>query len=83
MKLVLDIKGETDLQMLLMLLKRLKISYVIPEKTVGTDQNGARLQKNYDAEAIQNMIAGIQQRKVFAEITDPVEWQRQLRNEWE
>lgn len=91
MKLVLDINRETDLQMLLMLLERLKIPYTqITEKapakesmSVKTAANGASEQKNYDAESIEKLLADIQRHQVFNEITDPVEWQKKVRDEWE
>jgi uncharacterized NAD-dependent epimerase/dehydratase family protein len=91
MKLVLEISQETDLKMLLMLLERLKIPYtklaeknpvrkLKPAKAVA---NGASGQKNYDETAIEKLLAEIQQRQVFNEITDPVEWQKKVRDEWE
>lgn len=35
-----------------------------------------------DKKAILAVITELNQRKVFADITDPVEWQRSLRDEW-
>lgn len=90
MKLVLDINREKDLQMLLMLLERLKIPYTklaentpeesMPAKVVVRDTSE---EKNYDSDAIGKIISKIRQRQVFNEINDPVEWQKNLRNEWE
>ncbi len=91
MKLVLDVSREKDLQILLMLLERLKIPYTkLVEKASATEPkpaiavaNGASEQKNYDANAVEKVLSEIQQRQVFNEITDPVEWQKKLRDEWE
>ena len=91
MKLVLEINRETDLQMLLMLLERLKIPYtklaekapVRESKPAKTIANGTSEQKNYDVDAIEKLLADIQQRQVFNEITDPVEWEKKVRDEWE
>lgn len=39
-------------------------------------------EKNYDPQKIQLILNKIKKKKIFDKIEDPVEWQRNLRNEW-
>jgi hypothetical protein len=34
-------------------------------------------------EKLRNILKKMQQKQLFSKITNPVEWQKQLRNEWE
>ncbi len=91
MKLVLEINQNQDWEMLLLLFQRLKIPYFIQKE----EQKAAILEpsakkngvvspsKNFDAEAINRLLDEIGQRNLFAGISDPVAWQKQLRDEWE
>ena len=40
-------------------------------------------ERNYDPERIKMLLAEIQGMGVFDSIDDPVEWQKELRDEWE
>jgi hypothetical protein len=38
---------------------------------------------NFDIQQIESIIVLMKEKKVFENITDPSEWQKKLRNEWE
>ena len=39
-------------------------------------------EKNYDPQKIQSILNKLKKEKIFDKIDNPVEWQRNLRNEW-
>lgn len=85
MKVVLDIKNELDLTVLLPLLERLKIPFSIPQKGVEeklAKSSPASNAKNYDAAKLEALFSDLQQMKAFAQIEDPSDWQRKIRDEW-
>ncbi|MBI5219023.1 MAG: hypothetical protein HY958_08845 [Bacteroidia bacterium] len=40
-------------------------------------------EKNYDIKLLKNLVHQASKADVFSTITNPVEWQRQIRNEWQ
>ncbi len=94
MKVVLEIKNEVDLTFLLPLLKRLRIPFNVPnpgtiekrangkpKATFKTDE-GATALKNFDLSRLEKLFNELHAMKAFAQIEDPIAWQRQLRDEW-
>ncbi len=86
MQIVLDIKNESDLALLLPLLERLKIPFTYPKNSTGTEvskpEKEAASVKNFDPEKLQALFAHLQKMNAFAQIQDPVSWQKQQRDEW-
>lgn len=93
MQLIVEIEEQYDLQLLIQLLERLKISY----KPLITKKNGKKrpvksglenplhtsTQKHFDIDEIERLFDKLHAMNAFADISDPVEWQRKLRNEWD
>ncbi len=44
--------------------------------------NESDSEKNYDIKLLKNLVHQAAEADVFSTITNPVEWQRQIRNEW-
>ena len=44
--------------------------------------NESENEKNYDIKLLKNLVHQAAKADVFSTITNPVEWQRQIRNEW-
>jgi hypothetical protein len=90
MKLVLEIKHEKDLKLLLPLLERLKIqvaelpTFFSPNKKKGKKgtPKSPSPSKNYNALELAALFDQLKGMNAFSEITDPVAWQKQLRDEW-
>lgn len=90
MRLVLEIKHEKDLKILLPLLERLKIrvaelpAMLTPKKNSNTGEtpNQVPTEKNFDPEKMASLFEELKGMNAFSEITDPVAWQKQLRDEW-
>ena len=90
MRLLLEIKHEKDLKLLLPLLERLKIqvselpSFFSPKKNKTSQGDSEHLltSKNYDPEKLSGLFDQLKSMNAFSELTDPVAWQKQLRNEW-
>ena len=74
--LTLNIKNTTDYQLLLQLAKRLgiELSVKAEQKAKPSVSQYQKLKKNLDS---------IKKNELFKGIKDPVQWQKQLRNEWE
>lgn len=85
MKIVLDVKNEMDLTVLLPLLERLKIPFTLPNNASGkaaTKVNTDTKEKNFDAKKLEALFNDLQQMRAFAQIEDPSDWQRRIRDEW-
>jgi hypothetical protein len=62
----------------LMLMKMLRsMSFV---KEIETDLSVEKNENQFDS--IKNILSTIEPGSAFSEIKDPVEWQKQIRNEW-
>jgi hypothetical protein len=96
MKIVLEINNEGDWAALLPLLERLQIPFTnLSGKTAGqAGKNGEAVKsdaakaeekskKNYDIEKLERLFNELHSINAFANITDPVAWQKQIRDEWE
>ena len=87
MQIVLEIKNEHDLEILLPLLERMNIPF---SRIEGKRQSKAKTsstakikaQKNFDVEQLENLFDELQAMNAFSTVDDPVEWQKQLRDEW-
>lgn len=85
MKVVLDIKNEMDLTVLLPLLERLKIPFSMPKnKHADANYKSENSARNFDLEKLESLFQELQQMKAFAQIEDPSDWQRRIRDdEWD
>ena len=84
MKVVLDIKNEMDLTVLLPLLERLQIPFSFSKKGTAEEmvQTRSSTTKNFDAAKLASLFNELQQMKAFAQVEDPSDWQRRIRDEW-
>ncbi len=93
MQLIVEVERQQDLQLLTQFLEQLKISYTpLPPKknsknrltkTVQKASSDTAIQKNFDIDKMEALFDKLHAMNAFADITDPVEWQRQLRDEWD
>lgn len=87
MRLVLEIKHEQDLKILLPLLERLKIKVSelpsMMKLRKGKDDKPESGKKNYDPDHLASLFEQLKGLNAFSEISDPVAWQKQLRDEWD
>jgi|GEM_PF-4830264 len=92
-QLIVKIEKQQDLQLLTQLLERLKISYAPLPAQKKAKKRAAKpapvaapdiaTEKTFDIDKIEALMDEIHRRGIFASITDPVEWQRQQRDEWD
>lgn len=76
MKIItLKIKNKYDYNLLLLLVKRLglDISYISEEN----EKTQIKQMRN-----IYKLLDSVKKNELFKEIKDPVQWQKELRNEW-
>ena len=88
MKLVINIEDEHDLAILLPLLERLNLSFTYPKDTKKKLQNKHKTNKisqfkDFNANKIANLFDKLYEINAFAQIQDPIAWQKQLRNDWD
>ena len=72
----ISVKSNKDAVLLTKLLKSL--NFVIDVESVLINED----KKNNQFETLNNLVEKLAHRKLFQEITDPVRWQKDLRNEW-
>lgn len=72
----ISVRSNKDAVLLTKLLKSL--NFVIDVEPVLIDKN----KKNNQFETLNNLVEKLADRKLFSEITDPIRWQKNLRNEW-
>ena len=78
---IIRITVDTDLhsQLLMKMLKSIRfVTKVEPVEISANKKSGVSQFNN-----LKNILDSIGNHKIFEEIKDPVEWQKQLRNEWE
>ncbi len=89
----LEIADEQDLGVLLPILERLNIRYIIDlpgtngqaDPTIEPEPAAApaSLNKNFDLKKLEYLFDEAHTMNIFADIEDPIEWQRQTRSEWD
>ncbi|MCY7327643.1 MAG: hypothetical protein LH618_03755 [Saprospiraceae bacterium] len=92
-QLIIKIEKQQDLQLLTQLLERLKISYAPLPAQKKAKKRAAKpapvaapdiaTEKTFDIDKIESLFDKLHAINAFAEITDPVEWQKKLRDEWD
>jgi hypothetical protein len=78
-RVTIDIERETDLEILLPLLKRLQIPYLEVKETILPLRKSEPLSQ---VQRLQNILTN-QKTNPFAAIKDPLDWQKKIRDEWE
>lgn len=78
-RVTIDVERETDLEILLPLLKRLQIPYLEVKETILPLPKSEPLSQ---VQRLQNILIN-QKTNPFAAIKDPLDWQKKIRDEWE
>lgn len=73
--IILNIKNVADYHLLLQLAKRLGIEL--------TEKPQQRIKNSFSQyQKLKTLLGSIKKNKLFKKIKDPVQWQKQLRDEW-